>query len=179
MKFCTKCELEKEKKYFSKDKSRKDALCVWCKECTKKYQTNNKEKLLAYNKKYKEDNKEKINKQSLKYYNDKYKIDIQFKLGRNLRTRFNHALKDGYKQGSAVRDLGCSIEYLKIYLEQQFIEGMTWENHGIKDKQWSIDHIKPLSKFDLTNREQLLESVNYRNLRPLWHVDNRIKSDNF
>jgi hypothetical protein len=54
---------------------------------------------------------------------------------------------------------------------------MSWDNYGNKEWQWNIDHIKPLSKFDLTNREQLLEAVNFRNLQPLWHLDNIKKSN--
>lgn len=47
--------------------------------------------------------------------------------------------------GSAVRDLGCSIEFLKSYLESKFTGNMSWENQG----EWYIDHIKPLSSFNL------------------------------
>jgi hypothetical protein len=61
------------------------------------------------------------------------------------------ALKNNSKRGSAVKDLGCSIEELKIYLESKFLPGMSWDNWS--PDGWHIDHIKPLSKFDLTDRE--------------------------
>ena len=35
----------------------------------------------------------------------------------------------------------------KKHIENQFIEGMTWENHG----DWHVDHIIPCSCFDLAN----------------------------
>ena len=75
------------------------------------------------------------------------------------------------KSGSAVKDLGCSIKDLKIHLEEQFQEGMNWNNHG----SWHIDHRKPLASFDLTKREQLLAAVHFTNLQPLWAKDNLSK----
>jgi hypothetical protein len=103
------------------------------------------------------------------YLQDRFANDPQYKLAHLLRVRLHAALKGNFKTGSAVRDLGCSVAFLKQHLESQFKPGMTWENHG---PVWHIDHIKPLASFDLTNREQLLEAVNWRNLQPLFAVDN-------
>lgn len=91
-----------------------------------------------------------------------------FKIASNLRSRLWAALKGNNKTGSAVRDLGCSIEHLRQWLEFQFQPGMTWDNYG----KWHIDHIKPLASFDLTNRNQLKAACHYTNLQPLWAVDN-------
>ncbi len=102
--------------------------------------------------------------------------DIQFRLTGNLRARLNCAIKNNQKIGSAIDDLGCSIEELKQHLESQFQSGMTWENYGKQPGQWSMDHIIPLSVFDLTDRQQFLEAAHYSNLRPMWHcgVDGNI-----
>lgn len=94
----------------------------------------------------------------------------QRKLALNLRTRLIQAMRNNAKTGSAVKDLGCSIEEFKKYLENKFNKGMTWENYGIKG--WHIDHIIPLCNFDLTNRDQFLTAVHYTNLQPLWAQDN-------
>ena len=53
---------------------------------------------------------------------------------------------------------------------------MTWENYGRNG--WEIDHIKPLSKCDLTDPEQFKEVCNYTNLQPLWAEDNLSKGMN-
>jgi len=87
-------------------------------------------------------------------YRKRLKTDINYKLSCNLRCRLNRAIKNNQKAGSAVKDLGCSIPELKIWIEQQFKPGMTWENYG----EWHIDHIIPLSKFDLTDRKQFLKA---------------------
>jgi len=90
-----------------------------------------------------------------------------------LRLRLYHALNHNFKSGSAVRDLGCSISGLKLHLESKFQPDMTWDNYG----EWHIDHIKPLSKFDLTDRDQLLEACHYTNLQPLWAEENLKKGN--
>jgi hypothetical protein len=106
------------------------------------------------------------------YESNKMKTDILYRTKKLLRDRLNKALKGNYKVGSAVRDLGCSIEEFKIYLENQFLPGMTWENWGCGENDWQLDHIKPIFMFDLTDREQFLEVCHYTNLRPLWRIDN-------
>lgn len=106
------------------------------------------------------------------YMNRRYMTDINFRIRDCLRSRLHKALKNGYKAGSAVRDLGCSIESLKGYLESRFLSGMSWENHGSGKDKWNIDHIIALSSVDLTDREQLTKVCHYTNLRPLWQPDN-------
>jgi len=67
--------------------------------------------------------------------------------------------------------LGCSISFLKIFLEAKFKEGMTWENHG----EWHIDHIKPCASFNLLNDDEQKKCFNYTNLQPLWALENLSK----
>lgn len=97
----------------------------------------------------------------------------QVRIGLALRTRTGMALKKGYKAGSAVRDLGCTIDELIGHLEAQFLPGMSWENYGRSG--WHIDHIVPLDAFDLTDRAQFLRACHFENLRPLWAKDNLSK----
>ncbi len=103
------------------------------------------------------------------------KTDIRFRLSSNLRSRLKIALKCNYKRGSAVRDLGCSIDFFKQYMESLFTVGMSWDNYGQGLGRWSIDHIIPLSRVDLTDREQLLKVCHYTNLQPLWDMENKSK----
>lgn len=105
----------------------------------------------------------------------RYKTDINFRLADILRSRLKNVLKGRVKKGSAVSDLGCSIEELKKHLESRFTEGMTWENYG--KGGWEIDHIIPLSKVDLQDLEELKKVCHYSNLQPLWAGDNRSKGN--
>jgi len=124
-------------------------------------------------KKWEANNRERKNERARNYNRERSKTDIQFKLAKILRHRLCISLdKKNKKVGSAVRDLGCSIDFLRQYLESLFQPGMTWENHGQGKDKWHIDHIYPLSKFDLTDREQLLKACHYTNLQPLWAIDN-------
>ena len=107
------------------------------------------------------------------HYRNRMATDVNYKLRQIIRIRLNKAIKNNQKRGSAVKDLGCSIEYLKKYLEAQFELGMTWNNHG----DWHIDHIEPLAGFNLDNREELLQAVHYTNLQPLWAEENLKKSN--
>ena len=93
-------------------------------------------------------------------------------LAQRMRTRFYTALKGKSKVGSAIGDLGCSMNEFKLYIKNQFAPGMTWENYG----DWHLDHVIPLASFDLTNRTELLEAMNWLNYQPLWAIDNLRKS---
>lgn len=108
-----------------------------------------------------------------KYIRDREKIDHNFRLANRLRARLYKITKGLVKAGSAVKDLGCSIPELREHLESKFKEGMDWNNYGA----WHIDHIQPLSKFDLTNRTEFLKVSHYSNLQPLWAKDNIVKSN--
>lgn len=147
----------------------------------------NKEEILKTNKEYRDTNKDKINarrresntrekKDKRNEYLRGYYSIPENKIAKNLRNRLRMALKQNQKRGSAVKDLGCSIEDLKTYLEDQFYpnpktgEVMSWENYGRKG--WHIDHITPLCQFDLKDRAQTKKACHYTNLQPLWFCDN-------
>ena len=135
-----------------------------------------------YSKKYREENPEyyqNYRKEHLEeraaYMRERYANDIQYKLSRIVRGRLWKVVSREQKVGSAVHDLGCTLEELKTHLENQFEEGMTWDNW--KPDGWHIDHIKPLNKFDLTDPVQFKEAVHYTNLQPLWWNENLEKGD--
>ncbi len=148
------------------------------------YQEKNKEKIKDRKKEYYQRHKStiklKVNnynknhkKERNEYINNKLKNNLNFKLSHNLRSRLYNALKNSWKSGSAVRDLGCSIPEFKTYLESKWAEGMTWKNWS--KTGWHIDHIVPLDFFNLQNKEELLKACHYTNLQPMWAEENLSK----
>ena len=131
----------------------------------KKYAKQNFEIIKAYKAKW--SNANKTSNALLR--RERYKTDINFKLGAQIRTRINKAIKAN-KPNSAIKALGCTISELKNYLESKFLQGMTWENNTLDG--WHIDHIVPLCNFDLTDDAQFKAACHYTNLQPLWSSDN-------
>ena len=120
-------------------------------------------------------NADKIRDYMRNYARTRRKRDIPYKLAIYLRARLRKIITQGVKAGSSVNDLGCSPEELKKHLESQFVDGMNWKNYGRNG--WHMDHIVPLTKFNLTDREQFLIANHYTNLRPVWESQNISKSN--
>lgn len=136
-----------------------------------KYAKENPEQRKATAKRYYERNKSACLRRQVDWQSRKLKSCVQYKLRVAIRDRIKTACRFGLKAGSAIRDLGCSTQDLKTYLEAKFLPGMSWDNHGT----WHIDHVQPLAKFDLTDPEQFKMACHYTNLQPLWAADNLSK----
>jgi hypothetical protein len=146
----------------------------------------NKEYYLKYEKEryaknpefYKKKHREysKMNRETVnKYVRDKYANDLQFKMKCILRARLLVALKGKQKSDRTLNLIGCSIPELKVHIEKQFKKGMTWENWVYKG--WHIDHKKPISKFNLIDKEEIKRACHYTNLQPMWSLDNHRKGN--
>ena len=110
-------------------------------------------------------------KQQVKMYRKaRLKNDPIFKMICNIRTRLWNALNyQGASKDITTKELfGADQEFVWKHLESQFKEGMTRDNHGFRG--WHIDHIKPVSSFDLSDPEEQKKCNNYTNLQPLKHL---------
>lgn len=160
------------------------------------YYENNKEEI---SKKAKEKyllNKNKINKERRKKhlnksieekqieYNKRNKNqklrkekDFSYKLSTLFRSRISRAIKEGYgkKSSKVIELLGCDWNTAKEWVEKQWKEGMNWDNHGLKG--WHIDHIIPVSFFNMKDLNEQKKCFHYTNLQPLWAIDNIKKSN--
>tara|TARA_Y100000310_G_scaffold110647_1_gene109072 strand:+ start:183 stop:842 length:660 start_codon:yes stop_codon:yes gene_type:complete len=158
-------------------------------ECAKLYRSKNLEKIKLYQINYRTINREKLKQKTLeyrikhrkiirvrqyKYVAIKRKTDPYFKLMDNLRSRIYCVLKGKIKKSTRTLNLlGVeNISEVKLHLESQFKNGMTWSNHG----EWHIDHIKPCASFNLICPVQQLACFHYKNLQPLWALENMRKS---
>ena len=73
--------------------------------------------------------------------------------------------------------LGCPISVLRVHIERQFVEGMTWETYG----QWQMDHVIPIMYEDVRGVPPTLEEISKRlhwsNIQPMWRADNAAKGN--
>ena len=183
-KYCNKCRIKvtrqrafKRYNELHKRTVGKKIICLCCgKEFVKmnstgKYCSNKCGNIIRNNK-----NKEKLKVYKRRWGREKYNNDIDHKIKSNLRNRIFYAIRNKAKKLKRTEKLlGCTIDFLKKYLQLQFIDGMTFENYG----KWEIDHIKPCAAFDLTKPEEQTQCFNYSNLQPLWKKDNLTKNSKY
>jgi len=150
------------KKYNALPKSR---------EKRREYESSHQGRLVRQNQRqssnYKEYHKE--------YHKKRRGQDVLYKTACNARGRVSSAFKNaGYQKNTKTADmLGCDFDELQKYLEDQFTEGMTWDNMG----DWHIDHRLPLAS--AKTKKELVALCHYTNLQPLWARDNISKGDRY
>jgi hypothetical protein len=123
-----------------------------------------------YQKQYREKNKERLNEYDLKRHHS----DIRRKIRNNLSGAIRKRLNGQIKQSKSIEYVGCTWEFLIGYLESKFLNGMNWQNMGAV---WHIDHKIPCRAFDFNDENQIKECFNYKNLQPLFVIDNLKKLD--
>jgi len=225
---CKICRVEKQKKYYQKNRGRvlqqnkkyqhvnKDKIEIrrkkYCKnnkeriaKRRKEYYLKNKDRISNREKEYRQKNKDEINRRQRIYYKEnkekfkeygqryrqkhgkeirirrksyrpkiranerkRYENDINYKLAGLMRNRIYSVLIGKAKSKPTMELLGCNIETLKEHLQKQFTDSMSFNNYG----KWHVDHIQPCNTFDLTKPEEQKQCFNYKNLRPLWGIDN-------
>ncbi len=74
------------------------------------------------------------------------------------------------KTQSTIEYLGCSAEHFMEYLKLKMTPDMTIDNIH-------IDHIKPVSRFNLDDPDEFLDCCHYTNLQPLLAKDNMEKGN--
>ena len=189
-KICNQCKILNPITEFSRNKSRKDGHQYYCKTCEKKYRDNNKDASKLYHKKYSEDNRQSLKEYHKKYYENnketllenvklyektRYSNDELYATTKRIRALVRQSVnKQGYSKKSKTHEiLGCSFDEFKTHIENQFLEGMTWDNRS----EWHLDHIIPVSWGE--TEEEIIALNHYTNFQPLWAIDNRRKGNKF
>lgn len=162
--YCQECRKirtsEIEKKTRDKNKEKRN-------EHNKEYRKTHKNEIAtrmqSYNKTYKETHR----LERKEYRKNKKETDINYKIELKLRNKFHtffKSNKDNYN------DLfGCTTNQFNFWIESSFKHDMNWENYG---KLWHIDHVIPVSIFDLTNDFDIKFCFNWKNTRPLYsHIN--------
>jgi hypothetical protein len=110
-------------------------------------------------------------------YREEIKEDIIKRIFHNVSMRIHKKLKEQNIDRNYTYSylLGCDLLEFEFYLTSKLKDNMTFDNYG----EWQIDHIKPITKFNLTNEQELFQCCNYTNLQPLWQLENKIKSNKY
>lgn len=113
-------------------------------------------------------NGHKWTEQRRKYKKHKYNTDIMQRLRERTRTRLYNffKFKEKTKSKTTLELIGCEWDVLKEHIEKQFVDGMSWD----RIKEIHVDHFVPLTS--AKNEEELIKLCNYKNLRPMWAIDN-------
>ena len=163
LKKCSSCEIEKSVSEFSKHSKNKDKLRYLCRHCSNFKLSE-----------WKENNKNHVQNYTNIYHKNRRLTDDSFRLAQNLRNRLRNALLNQVtKKNSKTEELlGISFKEFKNYIEFFMTPEMTW-------KTIDLDHVRPLSSFDLTDKDQLREAAHYSNIQPLLKIDNLKKGSKY
>ena len=149
------------------------------KERIKEY--NQRPEVKQHKKEYKQRPEVKSNRnerQMKDYYND-----IAKRFRQTLSRSLNHKLKlclkgDKLEEKNTMEYLGCSMEEFIKHIEDQFEEGMSWENYGRIEnvRCWHLDHRIPAfykeNEDDEITKEVIIERSHYTNFQPMWEDEN-------
>jgi hypothetical protein len=207
MKKCGLCRIEKELEDFYREPNGAQGVRGRCKACdskrNKKYRAEHAERLKEYDRGKYENRRGYYLLHSKNYYaanaeqiSQKLRVWRQSPDGRAFKKLYRQSelAKPKYRFHQRVRLgiynafrrhriskryptfplLGYSKQELFRHMERQFLAGMNWENYGSK---WHIDHIRPLSSFDLSDEKQIIQAYALHNLRPLWAFENISKKN--
>lgn len=171
------------KKYYKSDAK---------KNIDKRFRENNKEKIQQYEKRKREKFKERIavskkqcrlkkidhyRKKNREIHKNRLKSDPQYRFICGIRNLIGESIrKMNYTKNSTTYEiLGCEFDFFKSYIESKFTKGMNWDNRGIGEDKWQLDHIIPISS--AKTQEEVIKLNHYTNFQPLWSEDNLRKSN--
>ena len=167
-----------------------------CKNCynakCKSYKDDNKDLIIERNKIYYNDNKDIINEKNRINYNNNRDRDLEkgkqwrinnrekvratenkrnrtnpiARLKRGCRIKINYLLKNynSNPTSTILKLIDCTFQQLKDWLQSNFKEGMTFDNYG---SVWSVDHVIPCAKFDLSKDDEIKNCIRWCNMQPL------------
>jgi hypothetical protein len=143
------------------------------KERNKKWSEENRERSRKIKREWHSRNIDSVRTKAREYARNQRKDPFK-RISKNLSKAIWQSLngKKGGKKWLSYVDF--TMEELKIHLESKFTDKMTWDNYG---KIWHIDHIKPLSWFNL--EEEFKDAWNLSNLQPLEAFTNLSKNNRY
>lgn len=144
---------------------------------TQRYYQENKERFRQNKQRSRDRNRAHVRAQAAAGERRRYAQDPQARIRSSANARMSNVLrgKAGQKQTAAFEAaVGCSVAEFRSHLEALFVDGMSWENRGRHG--WHIDHVIPISSFDLTDPSERARAYHFSNTQPLWADANRRKA---
>ncbi len=173
-KTCKKCLNENDKiRKKNLRKKKQDTFIAKCEKCQQ-------DKVLKEFAKLKKFYKRKIcilcypafeSEQKNEWCKNESKTNMNYRIKKSLAARLRTVL---VKNDSTMNYIGCNIQFLREWFEYNFTCDMNWDNYGT---YWSIDHIIPVRKFDLTDETEKLQCWNWSNLIPVTVKYNSTKKE--
>ena len=102
----------------------------------------------------------------------KRQTNINCKIHHLHSSRIRQCLK--YKSKKTIEYLGCNTEEYFNWLKYNFTDTICLENHS---KIWHIDHVIPISHFNLEKIDEQMIAFNWRNTMPLLIKENLSKNN--
>ena len=98
----------------------------------------------------------------------------------SMRARMCSILRGKITDKTTLKYIGCTVSQIRRHLESTFKDGMTWDNYGIghgDKREWNVDHIIPISKFNLEDLNEVAKALHWTNTKAEWAVDNYKKGN--
>lgn len=167
----------------SASKSRIVKTCVDCRTLSKKSYDKNREKKLAYAKKYRKGREEYFSQYRKNWLDNNREHYNQNKVERRKNDERFRAIDKGQSIPRRVMktknmteelhlSIGCTKDEFIAHIESQFLEGMTWGN---RSTIWEFDHIFPISRAYDHGPEIFKMAIYYLNVRPFWKEQQLVK----
>ncbi len=99
------------------------------------------------------------------------KRNPNYRIKKSLAARLRTVMK---KDSNTMTYIGCNIQFLRSWFSYNFTSEMNWDNYG---SYWSIDHVIPVSHFNLENEDEKYKCWNWSNLVPLETTKNSSKKN--
>ena len=110
-----------------------------------------------------------LREQKTEWCRNESNTNMNYRIKKSLAARLRNVLT---KNDTTMNYVGCNIQYLREWFEYNFTKEMKWDNYG---SYWSIDHIRPVCKFDLTDENEKLKCWNWTNMMPVPIIFNSSK----
>ena len=156
---CKNCEKDYGRKYRQSDIGKQKA---------KEWSNNNKNKHKKLQSEWAKNNRQHLNDK----FNFRWTNDFEFKIKKSCQKHLINNLKN--KQKSTMKYFSCDIEFFIKWLKYCFTDKMNIQNHGT---YWHLDHVIPVSSFNLNNPDDLHLCFHYLNYMPITVTDNLSKNN--